>query len=711
MNGRMGWCAWLGATLAGTAAWAGTFDGRGVFHAQDAALWVHFDSAASLAAQQVTVVEDRTGRVVAHTEEELGSYLLEGEGDSLEGTGHLSVAGTPAQKLKLSVPLQNVAAGRVEIRVWAKATPTLPSLTVVWGLDAAHQTTAGHVLTGRATSDGWVELSSGPLDSTVLGWPLARVEVAGGGSVVELDALEVTRLGDAAVPDGAACTLANVEQACGTWGECIYGTCVDSNAVWGPAPYTQAHRAEYVARLGHALLHFAGDREAVNARGAEAAAALDALATAASPRAFWHGVNLAITRFRDAHAWPPTLKESSASAVASYGAMETDAGLGVCFGVMNLDLLDGRRGYGVFGRVEANPLLGQDVHVGDVLTAVDNEPVDAWLTRAESVGGNLRSASDEGSLPAWRAVWLSALVAQRAGTVTLLRCESATSCQAPVQVVVDVGARVRAHVVAQGRRPAAAVPCDHRFANAVTAPTAPDPEGFTVYAERADNLATLQFDGTYFSTQGNTKLTQTVQGSSAVLMDVRLGNGGTFDAVRTLVGLVRDATQPVWLISGVRTWDGTDREGQEDLAACLDDSPNVTLNACWAAEGLAPSTTAVSPQAKVAVLLGADVSGNDLLAAGLKGRSQLRMFGPGPTAGAYGGIMGTSPLLPHETRGGTLQFSDSLMAADPSLLNAAPFISGQGIPPDEVLAQKQSDALQGKDTLLERARAWLMEAP
>ena len=39
------------------------------------------------------------------------------------------------------------------------------------------------------------------------------------------------------------------------------------------------------------------------------------------------------------------------------------------------------------------------------------------------------------------------------------------------------------------------------------------------------------------------------------------------------------------------------------------------------------------------------------------------------------------------------------------------FESGYGVMPDVLVYQKQSDAIAGKDTMLEAARAWLNEEP
>jgi hypothetical protein len=110
--------------------------------------------------------------------------------------------------------------------------------------------------------------------------------------------------------------------------------------------------------------------------------------------------------------------------------------------------------------------------------------------------------------------------------------------------------------------------------------------------------------------------------------------------------------------------------------------------------------------ARVAWLQAADVSANDYLAALVQGRANQRVFGPGPTSGSYGTISSIAPLL-LGWHGGSIQMTDSLWADTPTSLANQSFRSGVGVPPDEVVAQKMSDAMNNIDTMLAAARAWL----
>ena len=112
--------------------------------------------------------------------------------------------------------------------------------------------------------------------------------------------------------------------------------------------------------------------------------------------------------------------------------------------------------------------------------------------------------------------------------------------------------------------------------------------------------------------------------------------------------------------------------------------------------------------AKVAWLHAADVSANDYLAALIQGRTNQRIFSPGPTSGSYGTISSIAPLL-LGWRGGSIQMTDSVWGSSPTDMKTQPFHSGVGIQPDVVVAQKMSDAINNVDTMLAAARAWLEE--
>ena len=116
--------------------------------------------------------------------------------------------------------------------------------------------------------------------------------------------------------------------------------------------------------------------------------------------------------------------------------------------------------------------------------------------------------------------------------------------------------------------------------------------------------------------------------------------------------------------------------------------------------------TAGALTARVAWLQAADVSANDYLAALIQGRTNQRIFAPGPTSGSYGTISSTAALL-LGWRGGSLQMTDSVWGTSASALPMQPFRSGVGVPPDAIIAETMTDAIKGVDTMLAASQAWL----
>ena len=90
------------------------------------------------------------------------------------------------------------------------------------------------------------------------------------------------------------------------------------------------------------------------------------------------------------------------------------------------------------------------------------------------------------------------------------------------------------------------------------------------------------------------------------------------------------------------------------------------------------------------------------------GQTPLRIFAPHPTSGAFGAIMSLPPLWTGYS-GGSLQYQDTRFATSVSELGKARWESGHGVEPDAVVVEKLSDALNGIDTLLTVATAWLSE--
>jgi hypothetical protein len=193
-------------------------------------------------------------------------------------------------------------------------------------------------------------------------------------------------------------------------------------------------------------------------------------------------------------------------------------------------------------------------------------------------------------------------------------------------------------------------------------------------------------------------------------VDARLGHGGRFTLGKFLFELLRGKDQPYGMFAMPRgAYDDPDPAWlfteSWDACAAGDDGPD----ACHWAGGQTAFTQKASPAgegARVAWLNGDDVSMNDIVPRLMAGRTNFRVFGPHPSHGAYGEISKLPPIL-SSWRAGSLQVLDMRFGPTPSAARAAAWESGRGVAPDEVVRQKVSDILVGRDTILEAARAWV----
>ena len=90
----------------------------------------------------------------------------------------------------------------------------------------------------------------------------------------------------------------------------------------------------------------------------------------------------------------------------------------------------------------------------------------------------------------------------------------------------------------------------------------------------------------------------------------------------------------------------------------------------------------------------------------LKGRTNIKIFAPHPTSGAFGAVIGL-PSLWTGWSGGSIQIQDTRFGANITEATSARWESGHGVEPDIVVAEKLSDAISGVDTILQTATDWL----
>lgn len=657
------------------------------------------------------------------TNEALAPFLASGDGVALEGKGALRI-GKDANGLVFfdRETFDGLRKARFEVTFWAKAEGIGPSFLVAYGRTDDDVYTKDHfpfaqvraIRTGKQTSDGWAEFSTGTLDGEVYGVGVRAIGFVprnvDEGDTFLLDALEIRKVEGKPV-EPVACTQDDVATTCGSEGDCIFSHCVPSSVTWGPLP-SLAHRKELVDRWSFVMTKVHGDRKAVSLAQQNLVPAAKKLAEEAkSSRQIVGGLVRLVNETRDNHTSfgsPSNFTFFNPQVVSS-----SSAGLG-CFGVVEKDLLGGGTGYGIF------QTDGTRLKVGDVLQSIDGQDPKQWVDKhypsfARTLPNDPRSDFGE------TANALAELLVSRAKTFTVTRCASATACSGAdrTEVVVDVGDLVYKSIT-EGTTGGggSAVQCTARFKPSVANARSRSSTGEdNVSTEvQASGEVSVQFDGFSGQSGWETQMNDVFKNAPAkVLMDAREGHGGYYSAIDYLFAITRGASEPFGVVS-------IGRGGHDDMdpltifsraRACTGASSNQDIS-CIAAniDGFFSVTGQADPpgmQSKIAWLNTVDVSANDYMPKLLQGRSKFRIFAPHPTAGAFGAVVQMPSVLPGFS-GGSIQIQDSRFAKSYAETESARWESGHGVEPDEVVAQKQSDLLLDEDTMLKVARAWL-EAP
>ena len=622
----------------------------------------------------------------------------------------------------LFVPLNGLGRDqRIEVRLWMRNEGAASRASLIWWsgqvsrqLEAGtfdQLTVAGALVftpTERRTSDGWQEWTSGPVDQTLGGalTPVLWVQLLdpggtrSGAPALWVDAIEVTTLG-AAVADGRACT--GRPTACGPGSRCRLGRCVDAAIVDGPRFASSNLRDQYVDRRRFEFETFQAHRRARELR-AQTTSALEALE---GDEDFWRQLGSIIDETQDGHARRPTV--SGLSAVAP----------GVCLVEGEADLLPGAPRRPMVFRTASDHPAGDRLQPGDVLTAIDGVDVEQW--RSEQAGRFSFSGDPEVRRFA-EIIQIANAAAVDGSRLTFSRC--AGPCSDPELIEVDY-----ADLVAPLWRNEAlpwrtrGLACDARFER-IDDPTVGNFDH--VASETVAGFPILQFNGTLGDGFGDYASWKTSIANvlafelDGVVLDQRRGDGGSFQGLFYLTSFFFEpGASPIDLVT---PW-LFDREPDpgllQELVECSRDGGGFGCGGGgWVTQAaLAPEAPSVGAQAnaKVAVLVGLNVSGNDWLTDHLRRRradpSRTRVFGPVPTYGAFGQVT-VLPTYGVGFEGPRLQWTGGFVLPRDGTPLAGVFdapLDGRGVRPDVVVFQKQSDALLGIDTQRQEALQWLAQ--
>ncbi|MGZ3453943.1 MAG: hypothetical protein ACXVEF_30335 [Polyangiales bacterium] len=722
---RIGFATFVIALLLPSIAHASELDPQtgAIVFTKDAVKTWSFESGDELVASKAqTTKYDAMGfppKLVLSPVDAAGVEKLLTSGDAVEGKRALRVGGGGVALMDDAL-FASLATAHFEITYWSRPDGTGALVQIQYGksdwplasgFDFANTPT---MRTGRETTDGWVEYTTGSIDGSVWGVPIRAIVLttssgAPKGTTAVIDALEIRKVPGNPV-SAVSCSIADVDSTCGPTGDCLFGRCVPSSVTWGVLPSAD-FRKEFADRWSFIASSIVGDRNA-SAFGRETLtpSARDLARYALSSRQFFGGMNRLVNGLHDNHTsfGSPPGGFQTFSPMLFFG---WSGALHACFGVMEKDELGGGLGIGVF-KAGDKPITGVPLKPGDIVTSIDKQDPIAWAD-AIFPGIDRTSTNDPRSWLGTHAQDLAIAITTYAKTFTVTRCASSTKCTGDdkQEITIEVSPKVVDHLLANGGWGDSIeyFGCSPRFVDSVADFDMDPGDGDLITPRTVDGIVNVQFDGFSGTDTWKPKMSSVFDPKPAkVLMDARQGNGGTGDNVEHLLGLMRGGAEPVGFITVVNgAWnDPSPADLFDRYGTCVDGSGGGSLDCQLGAWGFFSSGTASGDGSKIAWLNTVDVSANDYMPRLLKGRSKLQIFAPVPTSGAFGAITSFASFMPG-WGGGSLQFQDSRFAADYTSLLTSRWESSHGVEPDVVIAQKQSDAIDGKDTMLNAARAWL----
>lgn len=535
--------------------------------------------------------------------------------------------------------------------------------------------------TGRATSDGWLELESGDID--IDGARLDDLTLDLRGEDVQVDGFELRLTGS--FQEETSCSGA-FDAVCGADQLCVAQRCRDIGPLVPPLPRA-ADRALVADYLMARVRWIFGGRLTRQMFMPRALAEMEQMKTAETAASYWQAYERGVRYLHDAH----TVLRSTLRGVKS------PRRLGACFIEGKADLSQAvwssDPGYAdiLVSHVADTNNLG--LHAGDRLVAIDGQHPIAWARSVFSINSRSRTSSD----PDVYGEFVELLhdgIPNFARTFSVVRCDPQTlDCADHVETlkVTDIPP-TDAEMPSCDNRPllhqadapegAALHQFDTPWRGLVTDAPAED----KVYGVTWNDL--LPEDATFFR-QAIAAFRQDARG---VVLDHRTGNGGTLEAPTVITGLVRE--KQLLSIGTFKNVAGDEYPADAAGGEALFNKLLALGGAGLAYEVGSPNPDLALP---VALLIHRDTSASDWLPHGMKGAPNVRIFGPHETAGAF------SSFYQFDYWSG---FGSQLASGDTVTSDGALLI-GHGVAPDEIVEQTQSSLLQGIDAPYQRALEWV----
>jgi len=552
--------------------------------------------------------------------------------------------------------------------------------------------------TGRVTSDGWVEMATAAIPVDGDGPELdLRMYLSGYNGdtllIVDVDAVELVSRGDA--PPLPACEGVDLAGACGEEQLCLGRRC-HAAAGWFPPHPDAADRARLVDYWKEKIRDTYGPYLPRKLSMPEALDTLDLARHATSGVAFWTRFAEGIRRLRDAHTYTrgpirPSRFGKPMNACFFEGAADASQ-----------DAWPSDPTYRDVMVSHTGEEWTWGLSPGDRLAAVDGVHPIAWARSLMS-----RSLwyweSDEPLQFANVATLLSTLIPVHATTVTVVHCDAAQeTCDGEPTVIAvqDVPSPEPGEEVSRigcDNRPFYHVPGgpeDHRFGDSM-ADEDIVLEGWLSQSSPQEGLRGLVWNsllGGWPGSQLDKKLRDAVDiwtsSATGVVQDHREGHGGTTQTADILVSFKQKPFLPMVSLT---------RDRERDEGPQTPEEGKALFEALKGYAGEYVGSGSAQTDIPVALLLTWDVSASDFLPYMLKGAPRTRLFGPGPTMGAFGTFYQYSYW-------GGLRWS---IGSQDSLSQDGLTLCGRGVYPDEIVLPRQSDLLAGKDTIHEAAVSWL----
>lgn len=664
---------------------ATTFDERGILSAEEDA--VDFES---FDAPERVVPEEVEPTCVPEHFEVMKDATLALEGESYL---HVKAGGDCAERFAVTVP---EGQGSYRASVWIRHGSASARMLVKYPDDLALPLVNAQMApTGRATSDGWIELASNEFSVDTTLEPIVYLLVADYAAAdgIDVDALEITPFGE--FRDQPACEGAG-DPVCGVDAICVGGSCRLGALSVPPLP-SDTLKEEVARALELKLQNFFGGRKTRLLDLPNAVETLVGIRTAKTAWEFWNGWATAIRQLHDWHT----------SANGAIQAVSVRGRLNACFvegdADLSHDVMPSDPNYKDILVSHVGTMNTGGLKPGDRLVAVDGQHPIEWASKLTGINWGYHIACDDTSFADFAEAMggRSGLILQFAKNFSVIRCDSATmTCADVIETlsVKDLPGGMGGGVSCDNR------PVYHLGANSpgqnhnvfydfYQGPIDGTTEEEAIYGMVWDTLYGGGDPNGYVNGIIRDAISFWRENARGVILDHRAGNGGTIDTPQYITELLRPtrdiAVDPSFIIS--QGFDGPeDADAGVDLYEYLRNHGSGSFRV---------GSRSHDPLLPVALITHRDGSASDYLPLGVKGSPKAKIFGPGPTAGAF------SSFFQFSYWGGiSFQF-----ASGDTITDEGEAKIGHGIIPDVIVQQKQSDLMQGIDTIHEAALAWIRQ--